>query len=112
MKALKTLAAFSVGTMLALMVSGVASAQTTSVPYSSNNTFTSTTSSSGGTTNVNSTSGNATTNTSGTMTGSSSTPGVPNTGAGGDVVTNIFLLATSAAVALIGLAYLSRRWAQ
>jgi hypothetical protein len=45
-------------------------------------------------------------------TTSSTTPGVPNTGGGGDLMANIFLLATSAAIALIGLAYLSRRWAK
>jgi hypothetical protein len=38
------------------------------------------------------------------------TPGVPNTGAGGDMMINILLLAVAAAVAIIGLAYLGRKW--
>jgi hypothetical protein len=46
------------------------------------------------------------------ITSTSTTPGIPNTGVGGDVVTNVLLLAASAAVALIGLAYLSTRWAR
>ncbi len=72
MKTLKQTAKISAATVLAWLVAGIASAQTTT---------------------------------------SSTTPGVPNTGLGGDMLANIFLLATSAAIALIGLAYLSNRWA-
>jgi hypothetical protein len=73
MKTIRRTAQISLATILAWLVAGIASAQTTT---------------------------------------GSSTPGVPNTGAGGDMLTNILLLATSAAVALIGLAYLGRKWAQ
>lgn len=73
MNALKKTAQISFATVLAWLVAGIASAQTTT---------------------------------------SSTTPGVPNTGAGGDLFTNLLLLATAAAVALIGLAYLSRKWSQ
>lgn len=69
MRTIQKVAKISLATMLAWMVAGIASAQTT-------------------------------------------TPGVPNTGVGGDVVTNVLILAASAAVALIGLAYLSRKWAR
>jgi hypothetical protein len=72
MKAIKKTAQISVATVLAWLIAGIASAQTTT---------------------------------------GSTTPGVPNTGAGGDMLTNILLLAVSAAVAIIGLAYLGRRWA-
>ena len=71
MNTLKKTATISAATLMAWLVAGIASAQTTT---------------------------------------SSTTPGIPNTG-GGDVLTNILLLATSAAIALIGLAYLSRKWA-
>jgi hypothetical protein len=72
MKLVKKTAQISLATMLAWLVAGVASAQTTT-----------------GTT----------------------TPGVPNTGAGGDLVLNLFVLAVTGAVALIGAVYLSRKWA-
>jgi hypothetical protein len=75
MKTIKKTATVSAATILAWLVAGIASAQTT---------------------------------TPGVI--GTTTPGVPNTG-GGDVLANIFLLATSAAIALIGLAYLSRKWA-
>lgn len=71
MKLIKKTAQVSLATMLAWLVAGIASAQTTAT---------------------------------------STTPGVPNTGLGGDMLLNIFMLAVSAAVALIGLAYLSRKW--
>lgn len=82
MKLLNKTAKISTATLLAWLVAGIASAQT---PGTTTNAI------------MSSTSG-------------STTPGVPNTG-GGDVLANIFLLATSAAIALIGLAYLSRKWA-
>ncbi len=40
---------------------------------------------------------------------SSTTPGAPNTGAGGDPMTNALVLTASGLVALGGLAYLARR---
>ena len=51
-----------------------------------------------------STTGTGTTGTSGT-----GTPGVPNTGAGGDAAANLAILGVSAAVAVIGGAYIARR---
>jgi hypothetical protein len=72
MNTIKKTAKISLATVLAWLVAGIASAQTTT---------------------------------------STTTPGVPNTGLGGDVMSNVFLLAASAAIALIGLAYLSRKWA-
>lgn len=48
---------------------------------------------------------------SGAADTSATTPGVPNTGAGGDGAMNLLLLGVSAAIALAGAAYLSRRWA-
>jgi hypothetical protein len=46
-----------------------------------------------------------TTDTSGAVT----TPGTPNTGAGGDAVTNWLILATTGIVVIGGVAYLMRR---
>ena len=37
---------------------------------------------------------------------STTTPGVPNTGAGGDIVTNFLLLGISAAIVAVGVVYL------
>ncbi len=70
MKTIKKTAQVSLATMLAWMVAGIASAQT-----------------------------------------STTTPGIPNTGLGGDMLANVLLLVASAAIALGGLAYLSRKWA-
>ncbi len=50
----------------------------------------------------------STTDTSG-MTGSSSTPGIPNTGAGGDVSTTLGVLGVSALAAIGAAAYLARQ---
>ncbi|HYF13104.1 MAG TPA: hypothetical protein VD928_02305 [Candidatus Paceibacterota bacterium] len=72
MKVLRKVGSISGATALAWLVTGIASAQTTTT----------------------------------------TTPGVPNTGAGGDAMTNLAMLGISAAIAIIGLAYLSRRWAQ
>jgi hypothetical protein len=85
MRTIQKAAKISLATVLAWMVAGIASAQTTTTDI-----ITSTTTGTIGTT----------------------TPGIPNTGVGGDVVTNVLLLAASAAIALIGLAYLSSRWAR
>lgn len=49
------------------------------------------------------------TTTGSASTTASTTPGVPNTGAGGDAAQNLLLLGISAAVALAGIAYLSAR---
>jgi hypothetical protein len=85
MKTLKKSVAAGLATLFAWTLAGIASAQTTTSDFI--------------------------TSTSSATSGGAVTPGIPNTG-GGDVVTNVFLLATSAAVALIGLAYLSRKWAR
>jgi hypothetical protein len=64
------------------------------------------------TTNTSGTAGSATTNSSSGTTGSSTTPGVPNTGAGGDAAANLAVLGASAIVVAGGAAYLaSRRYA-
>jgi hypothetical protein len=86
MKLIKKSATISAATLLAWLVAGIASAQTTTNNIAASSTV------------------------QGAVNASSSTPGIPNTGAG-DVLANVFLLATSAAIALIGLAYLSRKWA-
>lgn len=44
-----------------------------------------------------------------TGTTSTSTPGTPNTGAGGSAAANLIILGSTAAIALAGLTYLSRR---
>ncbi len=72
MKTIKQTAKVSLATVLAWLVAGVASAQTTST----------------------------------------TTPGVPNTGLGGDMMLNVIILAVSAVVALAGLAYFGRKWVQ
>ena len=41
-------------------------------------------------------------------TSTTTIPGVPNTGVGGDAVTNILLLGISAAIVIVGLVYLAR----
>ncbi|HVZ75719.1 MAG TPA: hypothetical protein VG934_00375 [Candidatus Paceibacterota bacterium] len=46
------------------------------------------------------------------QTTASTTPGAPDTGMGGDLATNLILLAITGAVAVAGLFYLSRRMAQ
>lgn len=46
------------------------------------------------------------------QTTATTTPGVPSTGAGGDTVTNIAILAAAASVAIGGAWYLSRQWAE
>ncbi len=46
-----------------------------------------------------------------TTTDATTTPGVPNTGMGGDAVASLALLAVSAATAIAGAVYLSRRGA-
>jgi len=65
------------------------------------------------TTGSNGTNGTGTTGTmsssSTTGTNGSTTPGIPNTGAGGDTAANIALLTTSGIVVLGGAAYLLRR---
>jgi len=38
---------------------------------------------------------------------STTTPGVPNTGAGGDAITNLLLLGISAAIMVVGIAYMA-----
>ena len=40
------------------------------------------------------------------------TPGVPSTGSGGELATNVLLLATTAGLALAGGVYLARRFAR
>ncbi len=42
-------------------------------------------------------------------TTSTTTPGVPNTGVGGDAATNLLVLGTSLAVLVVGGAYLGRK---
>jgi len=44
-----------------------------------------------------------------TTTGSVTTPGVPNTGMGGDATTNWLILATSGIVVLAGIGYIATR---
>lgn len=46
--------------------------------------------------------------TSTTTMGTTTTPGVPNTGAGGDLLTNVLLLGISAAAVVAGIVYLVR----
>ncbi len=63
---------------------------------------------SSGTTNVNGTTNSSGTFNSSTSNTSNTTPGVPNTGAGGNALTNILLLGSSALVMAGGVSYLSR----
>ncbi len=44
-----------------------------------------------------------------TSTSSTTTVGTPNTGAGGNAAANLIILGSTAAIALAGLTYLSRR---
>jgi hypothetical protein len=76
-------------------------------------TMTSThTSSAAGTSSTNGTGMTGTgSNSSVTSSNGSTTPGVPNTGAGGDAATNIALLGTSAVIAVLGAGFLARRLA-
>lgn len=53
--------------------------------------------------------GAASAQTSTTSTSSTSTVGTPNTGAGGTAAANLIILGSTAAIALAGLTYLSRR---
>ncbi|HVV39348.1 MAG TPA: hypothetical protein VHD31_03440 [Candidatus Paceibacterota bacterium] len=46
------------------------------------------------------------------QTTATTTPGVPNTGAGGDTILNLVILAIAAVVVAAGVAFLSSRWAQ
>ncbi len=55
------------------------------------------------------TSGTGTSVTGTSAASSSTTPGVPNTGAGGDATTNLAVLGVSALVAAGGAAYLARK---
>lgn len=45
----------------------------------------------------------------GAVAGATSEPGTPNTGAGGDLIPNLILLASTGAIALAGGLYLARR---
>ncbi len=62
-----------------------------------------------GTTNTGTTKTSVTSSTTKAKT-ATTTPGAPNTGAGGDMATNMALLGTSAVAALAGIAYLGRRY--